>query len=177
MEEVNQYVEFPTGDGSAQQKETAAIAAERDRLQTEKAELEDRLLRRQADFENFRRRAERERSEILEYAGMDSVKALLPVLDDFERALKIESADKEYARGMELIFQRMMEALQKLGLEPITATGEKFNPHLHHAIEMATTTDAEDQTVLAEFQRGYNFRGRLLRPAMVKVAVNPGSSS
>jgi len=170
MEEVNQVDESSRADGSA-------IAAERDRQLADKAELEDRLVRRQADFENFRRRAERERSEILEYAGMDSVRALLPVLDDFERALNVEAIDKEYARGMELIFQRMMDALQKLGLEPITATGEKFNPHLHHAIEMATTEDAQDQTVLAEFQRGYNFRGRLLRPAMVKVAVNPGSSS
>ena len=170
MEEVNQIDESSGANGSA-------IVVERDRLLAEKAELEDRLVRRQADFENFRRRAERERSEILEYAGMDSVRALLPVLDDFERALKLEAADKEYARGMELIFQRMMDALQKLGLEPITATGEKFNPHLHHAIEMAATDEAEDQTVLSEFQRGYNFRGRLLRPAMVKVAVNPGSSS
>jgi molecular chaperone GrpE len=178
MEDVNQTAEWPTGDGPDREApDSAALVAERDRLQSEKAEIENRLLRRQADFENFRKRAERERSEILEYAGMEAIRNLLPVVDDFERALKIESADKEYARGMELIYQRTLDVLQKLGLEPINAVGEKFNPHIHHAVEMAPSEEAEDQTVLAEFQRGYNFRGRLLRPAMVKVAVRPDSAS
>ena len=106
---------------------------------------------------------------------MESVRALLPVVDDFERALKIECADKEYARGMDLIYQRLFEALGKLGLEPLAAVGQPFDPNLHHAVEMAQTEDAEDHTVLEEFQRGYNFRGRLLRPSMVKVAVRPKS--
>ena len=148
-----------------------ALAAERDRLIEEKNDLLDRLLRRQAEFDNFRRRAERERADVLEFAHTESVRAMLPVLDDFERALKMESADKEYARGMELIYQRLSEALKKLGLEPISAEGQKFDPHLHHAVDRAETDQVEDHTVLEEFQRGYNFRGRLLRPAMVKVAV------
>lgn len=147
-------------------------AAERDRLVKEKAEMQDLLQRRQAEFDNFRRRSERERSEIFEYAAMDSVKALLPVLDDFERALKVESQDKEYARGMELIYQRLFEALKKLGLEPITSESPLFNPHIQHAVEMVDTKDHPDQTVLDEYQKGYNFKGRLLRPALVKVAVN-----
>jgi len=145
---------------------------ERDRLTKEKAELQDLLQRRQAEFENFRRRSERERSEIFEYAAMDSVKALLPVLDDFERGLKTESQDKEYARGMELIYQRLFESLKKLGLEPITSDSPLFNPHIQHAVEMVDTKDHPDQTVLDEYQKGYNFKGRLLRPALVKVAVN-----
>jgi len=149
-----------------------SFSVERDRLIKEKAELQDLLQRRQAEFENFRRRGERERSEIFEYAAMDSVKALLPVLDDFERALKTESADKEYARGMELIYQRLFESLKKLGLEPITAETPLFNPHIHHAVEMVDTKDYPDQTILDEYQKGYNFKGRLLRPALVKVAVN-----
>lgn len=152
-----------------------ALSVERDRLAREKAELHDRLLRRQADFENFRRRVERERVELAEFAGMESVRALLPVVDDFERALKVECADKEYARGMELICQRLFAALKKIGLEPIDAVGRPFDPNLHHAVEMAQTVDAEDHTVLEEHQRGYNFRGRLLRPSMVKVAVRPKS--
>ena len=148
-----------------------SVTAERDRLLEEKNDLLDRLLRRQAEFDNFRRRAERERADVLEYAHTESVRAILPILDDFERALKMESADREYARGMELIYQRLSDALKKLGLEPISSRGQKFDPNLHHAVDTVETSDVEDHTVLEEFQRGYNFRGRLLRPAMVKVAV------
>jgi len=162
---------------AAERRETAGsvaeISAERDRLAKEKAELQDLLQRRQAEFENFRRRVERERGELFEYAAMDTVKALLPMLDDFERALKVESADKEYARGMELIYQRLYEALKKLGLEPLSSEGTLFNPHIHHAVEMVDTKEHPDQTILEEYQRGYKFKGRLLRPAMLKVAVNP----
>ncbi len=147
-------------------------AAERNRLAKEKAELQDLLQRRQADFENYKRRIERERSDLFEFAAMDTVKALVPVLDDFERALKVESTDKEYARGMEIIYQRLYESLRKLGLEPITEDVPLFNPHIHQAVEMVDTKDHPDQTILEEYQRGYYFKGRLLRPAMVKVAVN-----
>src|SRR5947199_7069981 len=96
---------------------SAELTGERDRLAREKAELQDLLQRRQAEFENFRRRVERERSDLFEFAAMDSVKALLPILDDFERALKVETADREYARGMELIYGRLYDTLRKLGLE------------------------------------------------------------
>jgi len=149
-------------------------AAERERLAKEKAEYQDLLQRRQAEFENYRRRSERERGELLEFAAMDTVKALLPVLDDFERALKAggEEVDKDYSRGMELIYQRLYEALKKLGLEPIASDVPVFNPHIHHAVEMVDTKDHPDETILEEYQRGYYFKGRLLRPAMVKVAVN-----
>lgn len=148
------------------------LVAERDRLAREKGELKELLQRRQAEFENYRRRNERERGELSEYATMDALKALLPVLDDFERALKTETADKNYARGMELIYQRLSESLSKLGLEPITSEVPLFNPHIHHAVEMVETKDHPDQTILEEYQRGYYFKGKLLRPALVKVAVN-----
>ena len=105
---------------------------------------------------------------------------MLPVLDDFERALKAEVPDQEavrdYVKGMELIYQRLFEGLKKLGLEPIVSQGQPFDPHVHHAVEMVETTETADHTVLDEFQRGYNFKGRLLRPAMVKVAVRPQSA-
>jgi molecular chaperone GrpE len=148
------------------------LTPERDRLAKEKAELQDLLQRRQAEFENYRRRAERERSEVFEYAAMDIMKALLPILDDFERALKVETSDKEYARGMELIYKRLYESLRKLGLEPISEEVPLFNPHIHNAVEVVDTKDYPDQTILEEFQPGYYFKGRLLRPAMVKVANN-----
>jgi molecular chaperone GrpE len=133
-------------------------------------------LRAQAEFQNFRRRVDKERAEFAEYASMEAVRTLLPILDDFERAVRAECADKEYAKGMELIEQRFAAALQKLGLEPMVAQGQPFDPNLHHAVEMVETTEVPDHTVLAEFQRGYNFKGRLLRAAMVKVAVQPKAS-
>jgi len=149
------------------------VTAERDRLAAENAELQDRFLRAQAEFQNFRKRSDKDRLEFSEYASMEACRTLLPILDDFERALQTETADKTYAQGLELIRQRLFEALKKLGLEPINAQGEPFDPHIHHAVEMVETEEAPDHTVLAEFQRGYNFKGRLLRPAMVKVAVEP----
>lgn len=162
------------GTEHAEPRESAPPAPdERERLIREKAEFQDLLQRRQAEFENYRRRSERERGELLEFAAMDTVKALLPILDDFERALKLENAGKEYAKGMELIYQRLAEAMRKLGLEPIVSEVPVFNPHIHHAVEMVDTKDHPDQTILEEYQRGYYFKGRLLRPAMVKVAVNP----
>lgn len=163
-----------TTDGAAQ---LAAITAERDQLAAEKADLQDRFLRRQAEFENFRRRVEKEKLEFSQYASSEAVQSLLPIVDDFERALKQESADKEYVRGMELIYQHLLDALKKLGLEPITSTGQSFDPYVHQAIDRVETDDAEDHTILEEYQRGYNFKGRLLRPAMVKVAVKPAVTS
>lgn len=162
---------------SEQAEQLAAITAERDQLAQDKADLTDRLLRRQAEFDNFRKRTERERQDYLEYAGMETVRALLPVLDDFERALKMtvqanpEIRENEFFKGTELIYNRLSETLKKLGLEPISSAGTPFDPNLHEAIERVHTDEAEDQTVLDEFQRGYRFKGRLLRPAMVKVAV------
>ncbi len=153
----------------------AAIVRERDQLANEKMDAEDRLLRLQAEFQNARRRAEKDRAEFAEYAATEAVRALLPIADDFERALKIETADKEYAKGMELIYQRLFESLKKLGLEPVESTGLAFNPHVHHAVEMVETDETPDNTVIDEYQRGYNFKGRLLRPAMVRVAVEPSS--
>jgi molecular chaperone GrpE len=145
--------------------------AEYEQLAKDKTELQELLQRRQAEFENYRRRVEREKKEVFEYASMDVVKSLLPILDDFERALKVESADKEYARGMELIHKRLDGLLHKLGLEPISTAGSAFNAHQHDAVDMVETDEHPDQTILDEYERGYNFKGRLLRPARVKVAV------
>ncbi len=133
--------------------------------------MQDRLLRSRAEFDNARRRAERERSDYLQFAAMDLVRDILPIVDDFERALKVETADRNYAKGVELIYQRMSDSLKKLGLEPIDTEGRTFDPNVHQAVERVPTEEAEDQIILGEFQRGYNFKGKLLRPAMVRVAV------
>ena len=153
--------------------ELAALKAQRDSLAADKAELNDRLLRRQADFENYRKRAERDRSDFLQYAGLEFVREILPVLDDFERALKVESTDRTFAKGVELIYTRLFDTLKKMGLEPMNTVGKIFDPNLHQAVDRVETDRAEDQSILEEFQKGYNFKGKLLRPAMVKVAVRP----
>ena len=150
-----------------------SITAERDQLAQEKAELQDRLVRRQAEFENFRRRVARERTELVEFAGMESVGALLPMLDDFERALKVECADKEYAARNGPDLPAAVRSARETRVGADRGRGQSFDPNLHHAVELVQTCEADDQTVIEELQRGYNFRGRLLRPAMVKVAVRP----
>jgi molecular chaperone GrpE len=149
----------------------ASITADRDQLAAEKADLQDRLLRGRAEFDNFRKRTERERSDYIQYAAMQMVKDILPVLDDFDRAIKVETGDREYAKGVELIYQRLFDSLKKMGLEPIDTEGQQFDPNVHQAVERVPSADADDQAILGEFQRGYNFKGRLLRPAMVRVAV------
>ena len=164
-------IEGDTATVSDPADQIAALAAERDKLAASAAELNDRLLRRSAEFDNFRKRVEKERTEFFEYASMEAVRSMLPILDDFERALKVDTTDRDFVRGMELIYQRTFDSLKKLGLEPIEAAGTPFDPNIHHAVEMVTTSDAPDHTVTEDLQRGYTFKGRLLRPSMVKVAV------
>jgi len=159
--------------GGLTAEEADQLRIERDGLKAERDELLQLAQRRQAEFENFRKRTERERSDYLQFAGMEVVRELLPVLDDFERALQTEPGNAEYAKGVEMIYSRMSDTLKKLGLEPIDTAGKEFDPHLHQAIERVETTEAEDHTVLGEFQRGYFFKGKLLRPSMVRVAVKP----
>src|SRR5580692_1113385 len=148
--------------------------SELQKLRVERDTLIDRLARLQAEFENARKRTAREQHDFREYAVADAVKALLPILDSFERALQTSAADRsEFRGGVELIYKQLQDALQKLGLRAINAKGELFDPHLHEAIEMVETTDAADHQVLEELQRGYKLKDRLLRPSMVKVARNP----
>ena len=145
-----------------------------DKLKAERDMLVDRLARLQAEFENARKRSLKEQQDFREYALADAVKELLPTLDSFERALQTSAGDKsEFRGGVELIYKQLQDALVKLGLRPIPAKGEPFDPHLHQAIEMVDTREAEDHHVLDELQRGYKLKDRLLRPSMVKVANNP----
>jgi len=160
-------------ENAANSAEQDTIRTERDSLKAERDELKELLLRRQAEFENFRKRSEREKTESSQYATGELVRELLPVLDDFDRALKVEAGNAEYAKGVAMIYNRLYDALRKQGLEPIDTAGKQFDPHLHQAVERVETRDFPDHTVLGEFQRGYFFKGKLLRPAMVRVAVNP----
>jgi len=161
-----QVVEVPSGRASAEGPELQKLRAERDTLL-------DRLARLQADFENARKRAAREQQDFRDYALADAIKTLLPALDSFERALQLSRNDKSELRsGVELIYKQLQDSLTKLGLRPIPAKGEPFDPRLHEAIEMVETGEAPDHQILEELQRGYKLKDRLLRPAMVKIASN-----
>ena len=156
-----------SGESSGSESELQKVKAERDSLL-------DRLARTQAEFDNARKRASKEQQEFREYAVADAIKSLLPVMDSLERALQVKSDAAELRNGVDLIYKQLQAALGKLSVHPIVAKGEPFDPRYHEAIEMVETRDAPDHQVIEELQRGYKFKDRLLRPAMVKVAKNPG---
>lgn len=182
-QELDAEHELPASDEGAEDVPTASTTAaagqpgahrdtELEKLKVERDALLDRLARLQAEFENARKRSAREQQEFREYALTEAVKGLLPVLDSFERALQVSANESDLRGGVELIYKQLEDALAKLGLRPIPAKGEPFDPHLHQAIEMVDTTEADDHQVLEELQRGYKLKDRLLRPSMVKVARN-----
>jgi molecular chaperone GrpE len=148
--------------------------SELDRIKAERSAYLDRAARIQAEFENFRKRNARAQQEYRDYALVDAVKTLLPILDSLDNALKTNAASLEdFHAGIELIDKQFHDALAKLGVQPVPAEGELFDPNLHQAIQMVDTDQAEDNRVLEELQRGYKLKDRLLRPAMVRVARNP----
>jgi molecular chaperone GrpE len=132
------------------------------------------MVQRQADFENYRKRIERERQEESKRGVGRVIEDLIPVLDAFDRALKAhDSPDyEEHRKGMELIYRQMWDTLAKHGLERIAAAGQPFDPHFHQAIERVETTDHPDGTIIEVFQDGYLYHGRVLRPSIVRVAVH-----
>jgi molecular chaperone GrpE len=168
--------ELPSaGEKDEQQENTASSApvhqiSEVDKLRAERDTLLDRLARMQAEFDNARKRAAKEQQEYRDYALSDVIKALVPVLDSFDRALQSSPEKSEFHVGVELIQKQLHDALAKIGVQPISAKGKQFDPRLHEAIEVVDTNDARDDEVLQELQRGYKLKDRLIRPAMVKVA-------
>jgi molecular chaperone GrpE len=163
-----------SGSPTSTTGEKSGIEAELQKLRAERDSLLDRLARAQAEFENARRRAAKEQQDFRDFATADAIRSLLPVIDSFERALQAKSDPGDFRGGVELIYKQLQDALAKLGVRAIPAKGEPFNPHYHEAIEMVETSDVADHEVLEELQRGYKFKDRLLRPAMVKVARNTG---
>lgn len=147
------------------------------RLAEEKNELYDKLLRKQAEFENFRKRGEREMQEAYHRARADLMSDLLPVIDNFDLALHhAENASAEVIHeGLVLIYKQLVDTLGRLGLEPIEAEGLPFDPELHDAVATEQNGDVEDHTVVSVLQRGFKLGDRMLRPARVKVAVQPSA--
>jgi len=178
----------PTGSGRTETAETESPSAARvtedvEGLAAQVEEMRDLALRKQAEFENFRKRVERERSETVQYAASELVKEILPVLDNLERALTAAEAgggEGHLREGVEIIYKQFKDILERRGLAEVASDGEAFDPHVHEAVSRVETDDYPEGSVVEVFQRGYRFKDRLLRPAMVSVALpasggGPGS--
>ena len=158
---------------AAMQEEIEALKGQVDGLNKDLQEKKDRLLRLQADFDNFRRRSAKEREEISAVVTQNFCKDMLPLLDNFERAMAAETKDVEaFQKGVEMIFSQFQEILKKNGLEHIEAVGQKFDPNFHQAVMRVEDPEKEDDTVAQELQKGYMVKGRVIRPSMVQVVSN-----
>jgi molecular chaperone GrpE len=172
--------------GNEQNTESKAIVddavredAEVKKLANDLDELRQALLRHQADFANYRKRAEKENQEAFQRATARVIEGLIPIIDGFEHALAAhrEAEYENYRKGFELIYKQLLDNLTRLGVERVDPQGQPFDPHLHQAMDRAVTSNEPDGTILEVFQPGYVYHGRVLRPAMVRVAVHPNPAS
>ena len=172
--EIDQSVE-----AKAVEADTAKADAEMTKLTADLEELRQSMMRSQADFANYRKRIEKERFEDSKRATARVIEGLIPVIDGFEHALAAhrEAEYENYRKGFELIYKQLLDNVTKLGVERIDPMGKSFDPHLHQAMDRTETTEEKDGTILQVFQPGYVFHGRVLRPAMVRVAVHPNPAS
>jgi molecular chaperone GrpE len=173
--------EGPESAGGPVTAELVATRAELKRVQEENAELKDRLARRQADFENYRKRVERERSDTYNRVVADVAAKLLGVSDNLKRALETEASVeatesdefRHFLSGVDLIYKQLTGVLEAMGVKPIVAVGEKFNPHIHEAVVTEATDEVEPDTIVQEIRTGYRLGDKLIRPALVKVSTRP----
>lgn len=166
-------------DTKVMEADSAKENAEMAKLRADLEELRQSMLRSQADFANYRKRIEKERFEDSKRATARVLEGLIPVIDGFEHALAAhrEAEYENYRKGFELIYKQLLDNVTKLGVERIDPMGKPFDPHLHQAMDRTETTEEKDGTILQVFQPGYVFHGRVLRPAMVRVAVHPNPAS
>ncbi|REK53329.1 MAG: nucleotide exchange factor GrpE [Thermobacillus sp.] len=142
-------------------------------LESQLEEYRQRLLRAQADFDNYRRRTQREKEEMAKYASMELITRLLPVLDNFERAIGASKGSGDFeslAKGVDMIHRQFLQLLEQEGLKPMETVGQPFNPEFHEAVMRVESDEHEEGTILEELQRGYILKDRVIRPAMVKVS-------
>jgi len=171
--ESEEQVEAAVDTETSVEKDELTIANEKiAELEAKLEESENRYLRQHADFENYKRRLRTEQETTVKYRAQSLVSDLLPALDNFERALKVEATDdktKSILQGMEMVYRGLLDALQKEGVEVIEAEGKPFDPNLHQAVMQVEDADHEPGVVLEEFQKGYKLKDRVIRPTMVKV--------
>ena len=157
----------------APEDDASALKAQVESLQAALAEKDNRVKRLQADFENFRRRTSKEREELANVVAQDLLKGMLPILDNFDRAMAAEQKDSaSFQKGVEMIYTQLHETLKNDGLEPIETAGQKFDPNFHQAVMRVENPDLEDDTIAQELQKGYIVKGRVIRPSMVQVVSN-----
>ncbi|MBP0723701.1 nucleotide exchange factor GrpE [Bacillus sp. RG28] len=172
-----EVVEEVIGETSAEVEETSVneetnVEAEIQKLQAEVEEKENKYLRLHADFENYKRRALLDQQSMMTYRAQSIVTDILPVLDNFERALQVESTDeqtKSVLQGLEMVYRQLVEAVKKEGVEEIPALGQQFDPNVHQAVMQESDSSKESNEILQEFQKGYKLKDRVIRPSMVKV--------
>ena len=173
-EEAGENAAVPTEEETAAaEPSTASLAEANEKLVAEKRELLDRLLRSQAELDNFRKRTQKEKEDIRQHAAENLIRSLLPTLDSFERALqhRDENVPEAFYQGLELIYREYREVLGRAGRAAIETEGQTFDPHLHQAVETVNAPGRREQEIVSEMQRGYKLKNKLLRPAIVRVAV------
>ncbi len=178
LDEDGEEIVFEEESESAPKPAQGTAATEPD--PESESEDRERLLRLHADFENLKKRSEREVAEQRRFASSVVVERLLPIIDNFERAMSMEASsngDHSFRKGVELIYRQLLEELKKEGLTPLDAVGCTFDPNVHEAVETCSTIDHPPHTVIEEFLKGYRFQDRLLRPSLVKVSVAPEEDS
>ena len=180
----SEAVEGADADGEVSAAASPALPASAEayeKLLAEKKDLYDRLLRKQAELDNFRKRAQKEKEDFRQRAAEDLIRSLLPTLDGFERALnhRDENVPETFYQGLDLIHRELREVLGRAGLTAIETTGKLFDPYLHQAVETVEAPERREHEIVGELQRGYKLKHRLLRPAIVRVAVRarPGEVS
>ena len=173
MAQNEEQEEFSTGDGASGNPE---VSGDLQKLIEERDSLQDRLLRKQAEFENYRKRIERERAEFAQFASAELMRELLNALDSFDLAIhsagKGKAAAETMLQGLDLVYKQFQDTLGRFGLKPIEAKGQPFDPNFHQAVSTVPTDEVDENTVVEELRRGYTLNGRLLRPAMVSVSVS-----
>lgn len=170
-DEMEQEIEEQAEDVNEESSQTEE-ASELEKVKQEKEELNQRLLRLQADYDNFRRRTQKEKEADRKYKAQDLVSELLPALDNFERAFKIELSDetaKGFVDGVRMVYRQLQDALRKEGVEEIPTEGETFDPYQHQAVMQVEDENFESNVIIEELQKGYKLKDRVIRPAMVKV--------
>jgi len=163
-------------DTAAENLQEVAGGPEIQKLKEERDNLQDRLLRKQAEFENYKKRIDRERSEYIQFASAELMRELINALDSFDLAIRnagVEGfAGENMLQGLDLVYKQFQDTMGRFGLKPIEAKGQTFDPNFHQAVSMVAMDEVDENTVVEELRKGYTLNGRLLRPAMVSVAVN-----
>lgn len=174
-ENITEVIDNTEQDGVEQmgsdESKMESLKAEVDQLKQEKDELHQRVLRTQAEFDNFKKRSQKEKEAERKYKAEDIVNELLPAIDNFERALQVEvnDASEGFIDGISMVYRQLKDALKAQGVEEIECVGKTFDPTVHHAVMQVEEEDMESNTVTEELQKGYMLKDKVIRPAMVKV--------